>query len=49
MKEIIHNSYNLSSDDMTRVVKRVKVLFINDNDEIHYVFPISITTLLEAM
>lgn len=34
MKEFITNNYNLSEEDITEVVKRVKVLLINSNNEI---------------
>lgn len=34
MKEFITNKYNLTEDDVTEVVKRVKVLAINSNNEI---------------
>lgn len=34
MKEIVTNNYNLKEEDMTEVVKRVKVLLINSNDEV---------------
>ncbi len=34
MKQIITNKYNLTDKDMTEVVKRVKVLFVNSNNEI---------------
>lgn len=34
MKELITNKYNLTEDDVTEVVKRVKVLAINSNNEI---------------
>ena len=34
MKEIITNDYNLKEEDMTEVVKRVKLLIINSNNEI---------------
>ena len=34
MKEIITNKYNLKAEDITEVVKRVKVLLINSNNEI---------------
>lgn len=34
MKEIITNKYNLTEADITEVVKRVKILVINSNDEI---------------
>lgn len=34
MKEIITNDYNLKEEDMTEVVKRVKLLIINSNKEI---------------
>ena len=34
MKQIITNKYNLTNKDMTEVVKRVKVLFVNSNNEI---------------
>lgn len=34
MKEIVTNKYNLKEEDMTEVVKRVKILLINSNDEI---------------
>lgn len=34
MKEIITNKYNLTEEDMTEVVKRVKILLVNSNDEI---------------
>lgn len=34
MKEIVTNKYNLTEDDMTEVVKRVKILLVNSNDEI---------------
>ena len=34
MKQIITNKYNLADSDMTEVVKRVKVLLMNSNDEV---------------
>lgn len=34
MKQIITNKYNLTDSDMTEVVKRVKVLLVNSNNEI---------------
>ena len=34
MKEIITNNYNLKEEDMNEVVKRVKILLINSNNEI---------------
>jgi 8-oxo-dGTP pyrophosphatase MutT (NUDIX family) len=34
MEKIIINKYNLKEEDMTEVVKRVKVLLINSNNEI---------------
>ena len=34
MKEIITNNYNLKEEDMTEVVKRVKLLIINSDNEI---------------
>lgn len=34
MKQIITNKYNLMDSDMTEVVKRVKVLLVNSNNEI---------------
>ena len=34
MKEIITNDYNLKEEDMTELVKRVKLLIINSNNEI---------------
>ena len=34
MKEIVINKYNLTEEDMTEVVKRVKILLVNSNDEI---------------
>lgn len=34
MKQIITNKYNLTDSDMTEVVKRVKVLLINSNNEV---------------
>jgi len=34
MKEIITNDYNLKEEDMTEVVKRVKLFIINSNNEI---------------
>ena len=34
MKEIITNKYNLKEEEMTEIVKRVKVLLINSNSEI---------------
>ena len=34
MKEIITNKYNLKEEEMTEVVKRVKILIINSNNEI---------------
>ena len=34
MKEIITNDYNLTDDEITEVVKRVKALIINSNNEI---------------
>ena len=29
MKEIVTNKYNLTEEDMTEVVKRVKILLVN--------------------
>ena len=34
MKELIKNDYNLKEEDMTEVVKRAKLLIINDKDEV---------------
>ena len=34
MKQIITNKYNLTDADMTEVVKRVKVLLVNSNNEV---------------
>ena len=34
MKEIIYNDYNLSDEDMTEIVDRVKLIIINSKDEI---------------
>ena len=34
MKTIITNNYNLTEEEMTETVKRVKVLLINSNEEI---------------
>ncbi len=34
MKEIIYNDYNLSDEDMTEIVDRVKLIMINSKDEI---------------
>ena len=34
MKKIIKNKYNLTDEDITEVVKRVKTLIINSNNEI---------------
>ena len=34
MKQIIDNKYNISESDITEIVKRVKVLIINSNNEI---------------
>ncbi len=34
MKEIIVNKYNLTEEDVTEVVKRVKVLIVNSKDEV---------------
>ena len=34
MKKIIINDYNLKDEDITEVVKRVKVFLINSNNEI---------------
>lgn len=34
MKKIIKNKYNLNETDMTEVVKRVKVLMLNSNNEV---------------
>ncbi len=34
MKEIITNKYNLTEEDMTEVVTRVKILLVNSKDEI---------------
>ena len=34
MKKIITNKYNLTDDDITEVVKRVKVLLLNSNNEL---------------
>ena len=34
MKEIVTNKYNLTEEDMTEVVKRVKILLVNSNDGI---------------
>lgn len=34
MKQLINNKYNLTDSDMTEVVKRVKVLLVNSNNEV---------------
>lgn len=34
MKQLITNKYNLTDSDMTEVVKRVKVLLVNSNNEV---------------
>ena len=34
MKQLITNNYNLTDSDMTEVVKRVKVLLINSNNDV---------------
>ena len=34
MKKIIYNDYNLKDEDMTEVVKRVKILLINSKNEV---------------
>lgn len=34
MKQLITNEYNLTDSDMTEVVKRVKVLLVNSNNEV---------------
>lgn len=34
MKQLITNKYNLTDSDMTEVVKRVKVLLVNSNNDI---------------
>ena len=34
MKKIITNNYNLKEEDMTEIVKRVKILMINSHNEI---------------
>lgn len=34
MKQIITNKYNLADSDMTEIIKRVKVLLINSNDDV---------------
>jgi 8-oxo-dGTP pyrophosphatase MutT (NUDIX family) len=34
MKTIITNNYNLKEEDMTEVVKRVKLLLVNSNNEV---------------
>ena len=34
MKEIITNDYNLKEEDMTEVVRRVKLFIVNSNNEI---------------
>ena len=34
MKQIITNKYNLTDSDMTEVVKRVKVLLVNSNNNV---------------
>ncbi|MBQ4584061.1 MAG: NUDIX hydrolase [Bacilli bacterium] len=34
MKQIITNKYNLTDSDMTEVVKRVKVLLVNSNNDV---------------
>ena len=34
MKKIIDNKYNISEEDVTEIVKRVKVLIINSNNQI---------------
>lgn len=34
MKQIINNKYNLTDEDMTEIIKRVKVLLINSDNEV---------------
>lgn len=34
MKQIINNKYNLTDEDMTEIVKRVKVLLVNSDNEV---------------
>ena len=34
MKQLITNNYNLTESDMTEVVKRVKVLLVNSNNDV---------------
>ena len=34
MKQLITNNYNLTDSDMTEVVKRVKVLLVNSNNDV---------------
>ena len=34
MKTIITNNYNLKEEDMTEVVKRVKILLVNSKNEV---------------
>ncbi len=34
MKQLISNKYNLTDSDMTEVVKRVKVLLVNSNNDV---------------
>ena len=34
MKEIIDNKYNIFENEVTEIVKRVKVLLINSNNEL---------------
>ena len=34
MKQLITNKYNLTDSDMTEVVKRVKVLLVNSNNDV---------------
>ena len=34
MKKIIENKYNIKEEDVTEIVKRVKALLINSNDEL---------------
>lgn len=34
MKTIIYNNDNLNTNDVNRIVKRAKIIFINDNNEI---------------
>ena len=34
MKTIINDNYNLQDKDMTQIVKRVKIILINSNEEV---------------